>query len=99
VQVERLRPDLYRVFGRYGFMEQPNVPALLKSCASVGLACDPMECTFFLSRETIVPKTGPGMARWRRTLFAAMSRNAQSATAFFELPPNRVVELGMQIEI
>ncbi len=99
VQVEILRPDLYRVFGRYGFMEQPHVPALLQACAPFGLACDPMECTFFLSRETIVPKAGPGMARWRRTLFAAMARNAQSATAFFELPPNRVVELGMQIEI
>ncbi len=99
VQVEPIRPDLYRVTGRYGFMEHPDVPALLECCAAHGLKLDPAQTTFFLSRETIIPKRGAGMAPWRRHLFAALSRNAQPATAFFQLPPNRVVELGMQVEV
>lgn len=99
VRVERVRPDIHRVIGRYGFMEQPNIPELLESCAAHGLPLAPAQITFFLSRETIIPKSGPGLARWRRQLFAAISRNAQSATAFFQLPPNRVVELGMQVEV
>jgi KUP system potassium uptake protein len=56
-----------------------------------------MQTTFFLSRESVIPHPGPGMAYWRRRLFAAMARNAQPATAFFQLPANRVVELGMQV--
>jgi KUP system potassium uptake protein len=99
VRVEPLRPDLHRVTGHYGFMEQPDVPALLRGCAAHGLELDPAQTTFFLSRETILPRKGPGMAPWRRRLFATLSRNAQSATAFFHLPPNRVVELGMQVEV
>ena len=85
--------------GAYGFMEQPNVPALLETCTPRGLAINFDKTTFFLSRETVIPRRGPEMRRWRRRLFAAMSRNAQSAAAFFRLPPNRVVELGMQVEI
>jgi len=99
VEIHQLRPDIFRVSGAYGFMEQPNVPALLETCAPRGLAIDPDKTTFFLSRETVIPRRGPGMQPWRRRLFAAMSRNAQSAAAFFRLPPNRVVELGMQVEI
>jgi KUP system potassium uptake protein len=99
VEIQQLRPDIYRVSGAYGFMEQPNVPALLERCAPQRLAIDPDKTTFFLSRETVIPRRGPGMQPWRRRLFAAMSRNAQSAAAFFRLPPNRVVELGMQVEI
>ena len=99
IEMRQLRPDIYRVSGAYGFMEQPNVPALLARCASHGLTVDPAQTTFFLSRETVIPRHGPGMRPWRRRLFAAMSRNAQSAAAFFRLPPNRVVELGMQVEI
>ena len=99
VRVEPLRPDFHRVTGHYGFMEQPDVPALLQRCAAHGLELEPAQTTFFLSRETVLPKQGPGMAPWRRRLFATLSRNAQSATAFFHLPPNRVVELGMQVEV
>jgi KUP system potassium uptake protein len=99
LNIEQLCPDLYRVTGRYGFMEQPNTPALLELCAAKGLELKSAQTTFFLSRETIIPKSGRGMAPWRRKLFAAMSRNAQPATAFFKLPPNRVVELGMQVEV
>ena len=99
VEVQQLRPDIYRVNGAYGFMEQPNVPALLEKCVPQGLVINPDKTTFFLSRETVIPRHGPGMPAWRRRLFATMSRNAQSAAAFFRLPPNRVVELGMQVEI
>lgn len=94
-----LRPDVHRVEGHYGYLEQPDVPALLRACRDAGLACDEAEATYFLSRETLVLSGATGWARWRRRLFAAMSRNAQPATAFFCLPPNRVVELGMHFEI
>jgi KUP system potassium uptake protein len=99
VSVQRLRADIYRVIGSYGFMEQPDVPELLQACASHGLALQELETTFFLSRETIIPRGHSTLKRWRRQLFAAMSRNAQSATTFFQIPPNRVVELGLQVEI
>jgi KUP system potassium uptake protein len=99
LQVEQLQPDIFRVTGHYGFMEQPNVPELLKRCGAHGLDVVSERATFFLSRETIIPSEKPGLARWRRRLFAAMSRNGQSATAFFRLPPNRVVELGMQVQV
>ena len=80
-------------------MEQPDVPELLRKCADQGLQIRLERTTFFLSSETIVPGKTPGMARWRARLFAVLARNAQRATAFFGLPPNRVVELGMQVEM
>lgn len=99
LEVKPLRPDIYRVLGRYGFMEQPNVLELLRACAERGLAFKESETSFFLSRETIIPSRGPGLATWRRRLFAAISRNAQPASAFFRIPPSRVVELGMQVQL
>ena len=99
LEVKDLRPNLYRVVGRYGFMEQPSIPVLLEKCALYGLEFVPAKTTFFLSRETILPKAGGIIRCWRSKLFATMSRNAQPATAFFQLPPNRVVELGMQVEV
>ena len=99
VRVEKLPEGLWRVMARYGFMEEPDVPALLDACKAHDLEVNPMTTTFFLSRETIVSTPKPGMAQWRERLFAFMSRNAQPATAFFHLPANRVVELGMQVEI
>lgn len=100
VCVETLRPDIHRVTGNYGFMEQPHVPNLLALCAQHGLEFAPGKTTYFLSRESIIPRTkNSAMAKWRSGLFSAMSRNAQPVSAFFQLPPNRVVELGMQVEI
>jgi len=99
VKVERLQEGFYRVIGYYGFMEEPNVPELLRRCEADGLSFREEETTFFLSRETIIPTKRPGMALWRERLFATMSRNAQHATSFFRLPANRVVELGMQVEL
>ncbi|HEY6226435.1 MAG TPA: potassium transporter Kup [Verrucomicrobiae bacterium] len=99
VRVETLQEGFYRVRGFYGFMEEPSVPELLELCAAKDLKFEYEDTTFFLSRETIIPSDKPGMWLWRERLFAYMSRNAQRATAFFRLPANRVVELGMQIEI
>lgn len=99
VHVTDLGHSFYRVVAHYGFMDEPQVPEILALCKPHGLNFPPMETTFFLSRETIIPSERRGLARWRKHLFAMMSRNAQPATTYFCLPPARVVELGMQIEI
>ena len=99
VAVTELGKSFYRVVGRYGFMEEPDVPEILSLCKPHGLNFREMETTFFLSRETIIASERRGLARWRKHLFSLMARNAQPATAYFRLPANRVVELGMQIEI
>ena len=99
LELESLAPGFFRVVGRYGFMDEPNIPELLKGCDAKGLSIDVGKVTYFLSRETIIPTSKPGMMMWRERLFSYMSRNAQSATAFFQLPANRVVELGMQVEL
>jgi KUP system potassium uptake protein len=99
VQVEPLTEGFWRVVVRVGFMEKPDVPTILESCSAHGLPVKLEETTFFLSRETILATKLPGMAVWREHLFAFLSRNAQSATLFFALPANRVVELGMQVEL
>lgn len=85
--------------GHYGFMESPEVPPLLATCCKEGFDLDPGQVSYFLSKETILPASRHGMMLWREKLFAVMSRNAISAASFFGLPPNRVVELGMQVEI
>jgi KUP system potassium uptake protein len=97
--VEKLSDDFYRVIGTYGYMDQPHVPRLLAACAAYGLECDPLQVSYFVSSETIVSTRAPGMMRWRKKLFGVLSRNAERATAFFSLPANRVVELGMQVRL
>jgi KUP system potassium uptake protein len=99
VVIEPLEHGLYRVLARYGYMENPDVPALISELKRRGLELRMMETTFFLGRETLIPSRKAGMALWREALFAWMSRNAHSATAYFKLPPNRVVELGTQVEL
>lgn len=99
LEVEDLGQGVYRLVGRYGFMESPDVPTLLKEAARVGLHFEPMKTSFILGRETLISTSRPGMARWREHLFAWMSRNAQGAMTFFGLPPNRVIELGVQVEL
>lgn len=99
VAVTELGKSFYRVVGRYGFMEEPDVPEILSLCKPLGLNFREMETTFFLSRESIIASDRRGLARWRKHLFSLMARNAQPATTYFRLPANRVVELGMQIEI
>ena len=97
-KIEHFRHGFHRISAQYGFMERPNIPDLLREVSSETLPLRPNEVTYFLSRETLVPGREPGMQGWRRKLFAFMSNNAQAASTFFELPPGRVVELGMQVE-
>ena len=97
--VENIGEGMYRLTVQYGFMEDPNIPDALAKLNLDGWEYRPLETTFFLGRETLLSTSRPGMARWREKLFIFMSRNARSATSFFGLPPNRVVELGVQVEI
>jgi len=99
VQVETLAPTIYRVVAHHGFAEDPGVPELLERLRGEELNIDPAETTFFLGRETLLATNRPGMALWRERLFTVLSRNARRATVFFRLPPDRVVELGAQIEL
>ena len=99
VTVEELGHGFFRMVMRYGFMEDPDVPGALAEVEHPRLKLPPMRTTYFLGRETLIASKRPGMAIWREQLFAVMSRNARTATSFFGLPPNRVVELGAQIEL
>ena len=99
LEVEKVGDGFYRVILRYGFMESPNVPRDLTLCRKQGLKLSPREVTYFLGRERVFATKRPGMAIWREQLFALMSRNSRSATDFFRLPPDRVVELGSHVEI
>lgn len=99
VEVTPLEHGFFRVVATFGFMETPNVPEVLALCEKHGLHTRPHETSYYLGREQLLP-TGPSpMMRWRKKLFSFMARNARSATEFFGLPPNRVVELGAQIEL
>src|SRR5574340_851610 len=98
VQVEKLGEGFFRVIVRYGFKDEPDIPAALAMCAEHGLKIEMMETSFFLSRETLIARPGAGMVWWREKLFVWMFRNAGSATDFFKIPANRVVELGAQVE-
>jgi KUP system potassium uptake protein len=98
VSVKPLGQGFYRVLVRTGFMETPNLPELLALCADQGIRTKPMETSYYLGRERLLPTGSSKMAGWRKRLFIVMSRNAQSAARFFGLPSNRVIELGAQIE-
>ena len=98
-KVEALGRGFYRVQLRYGFMEEPDLPEGLGMLAPMGLSFKPLEITYFLGRETLIASRQPGMPVWRARIFAVMARNARMASSFFRLPPNRVVELGAQIEL
>ncbi len=100
VEVKKMPEGFFQVLVRYGFKDEPDIPAALALCAPCGLKYEPMETSFFLGRETIVPCARVDcMPRWRQYLFTLMFRNAEAATAYFKIPTNRVVELGTQIEL
>jgi KUP system potassium uptake protein len=99
VRVEDLGKGFFRVIARYGFLQTPGVSEVVDLTKVKGLDLNVMNTTFFLSRETLIPSKKPGMALWREKLFSLMSRNAQRPTDFFRIPPNRVVELGMQVQL
>jgi KUP system potassium uptake protein len=96
--VESLGHGIHRVVATFGFMESPDIPMVLKAAEAHGIALPPMGTSYYLGQERLVLTGHARMMRWRKKLFAFMSRNARSATEFFQLPPNRVVELGAQIE-
>jgi KUP system potassium uptake protein len=99
LEIVDLGHSFHRVFVRYGFMEQPNLPQALEGCGEKDLKFDLNKTSFFVSREVVVPKMTPPMMLWRELYFIWMLRNAQSATDFFRIPANRVVELGTLVEI
>jgi KUP system potassium uptake protein len=99
VTVQQMGQGLYNVRVQYGFIEDPDIPVALLRLSELGVPIDPDDVTFFLGRETIVVTRHPGMATWREHLFVLMARNAVRATAFFKLPPERVVELGVQVRM
>jgi KUP system potassium uptake protein len=100
VQITAMGSDFHGLELRFGFAEDPNVPLALSLCGREGLGFDMMDTTFFLSRENVVADARrPGMALWRDKLFVILSRNALPATAFFQIPGNRLIELGAQVEI
>ena len=99
VCLDNLGQGFYRIKAYYGFMESPDMPNLLELLGKKGLTIDIYTTSFFLGRETLFPTGTASMARWRKHLFVFMSRNAWNATSFFKVPPDRVVELGNQVEI
>ena len=99
VKVEELDYGFYRVRVLFGFTDDPDIPAALELCKAQGLPFELMETSFFLGRETIISRTSRALPRWREKLFMYMFRNAGSAADYFHLPPNRVVELGTQVEL
>ncbi len=99
VQIEGLGHGFHRIIAHYGFMESPNVPEVLRLVQENGFDLNPKHVTFFLGSETIIPTDRKGMAIWREEVFAFMSRNAERPTEFFKIPRDRVVEIGIQVEI
>jgi KUP system potassium uptake protein len=99
IEVSDLGDGVYAVVARFGFMESPDVPRALKQCRTKGLRVKLGETSYYLGRETLLTTGTSGMSTWRKSLFAYLSRNARPATSFFGLPPNRVVELGMQVRL
>jgi len=99
VQVEALGHDCWQVQLHFGFKNEPDMPEALKLLEGRGVKLDEMETSYFLSRDTVIPTLGGGMAMWREKLFASMHRNAASMADFLNLPANRIVELGSKLEI
>jgi KUP system potassium uptake protein len=99
VEVRPLGEGFWQLIARVGFMQDPDVPAILDQASRLGLAASLDDVSYYLGRETLLTGGRAPMARWRKALFAFLSRNARPATQFFHLPPNRVVEIGAQIEL
>ncbi len=99
LDIKAMGHGFFRVVARVGFMQSPDVPMLLARCEAKGITTQPLTTTYYLGRQTLLTHGAAKIARWRKLLFAFLSRNARPPTAFFNLPPNRVVELGLQIEL
>jgi KUP system potassium uptake protein len=98
ITIRKLSQGFYRITARYGFMETTDVPAILARAREAGLDAKPLDTTYYLGREQLIPTGTTPLWSWRKKLFVFMSRNSRSATQFYGIPPNRVVELGAQIE-
>jgi KUP system potassium uptake protein len=99
IEVEHLEDNFHSIVAHYGFMEQPNIPHVLDSCAAQQLSFKLTATSFFVGRFTIVPESRSRWSRIKVKVFALMHRNALAATEFVSIPPNRVIELGGQIEM
>ena len=98
-KVTDLGHNCFQINVYYGFKDEPDIPKVLDQCAELGLPFEMMETSFFIARQTVISAPGGGMAPWREHLFVAMSRNARGAADYYQIPPNRVIELGTQVEI
>lgn len=100
-EVAQISPSSWQVIIHYGFKEDPDVPDALREVAEAypGIDLEPMRTSFYLSRQTVVSAKRSAMSRWRRAVFAFLARNSTRSTKFFKIPPNRVVEMGMQVEL
>jgi len=99
IKVTPLGHQCYQVDIHYGFKDERDIPAALALCKEAGLELDTMSTSYFIARQTVIPRVGSGMALWRESLFATMSRNARDAADYYRVPANRVIELGTQVEI
>lgn len=99
VRIDIMAPQFYRIIANYGFMETPKIKHILEACREQGIPFSIQETTFVLGRETILPTGDPNMPVWREKLFAIMARNAERPTVYFKIPPNQVIEVGIQVEI
>ncbi|MBA3819036.1 MAG: KUP/HAK/KT family potassium transporter [Deltaproteobacteria bacterium] len=99
VELHELGHGFFRILAKVGFMQSPDVPKLLAQCAAHGVFAEASTTTYYLGRQTLLTSGRSNLARWRKLLFSFLARNARPPTAFFNLPPNRVVELGLQIEM
>jgi KUP system potassium uptake protein len=98
-EVRPLGMGVYYLTVRYGFMDDTDIPSALQVATEHGLEVALDEVTYFLGRETLIATRTPGMALWRERLFVMMARNAVRPTGYFQLPPERVIELGVQVEL
>ena len=99
VRIQEFGNECFQINIRYGFKDEPDIPKVLEWCSAHGLEFNMMETSFFIARQTVISNPSGGMARWREHVFVAMSRNARDAADFYKIPPNRVIELGTQVEI
>ena len=99
IRIHDLGNNCFQLNIYYGFKDEPDIPVALALCKQYGQTFDMMSTSFFISRQTIVTSSGPGIARWRKHLFIWLSRNARGAADYYQIPPNRVIELGARVEI
>ncbi|MCC2972994.1 potassium transporter Kup [Massilia sp. IC2-476] len=99
VEVVELGHNCFQLNVQYGFKDEPDIPGILRQCGGLGLNFEMMETSFFIARQTVISAPGGGMAPWREHLYVMMSRNARAAADYYQIPPNRVIELGTQVEI